>query len=180
MGNSPAYHQWKNQCVSHLCQHNNAKWHCYIGVNVVDLLRRTVRNKTKRREFKTWFEPQTSQSTDSEQTVGVTCFRVIAIKIAFVTPDQQIVSFSLSPLHFPKAVWMYYEMSMNYLIVILTVCFPISQINNNNNKKRLFNVDPVIINTMNSFPLNISIVPPDQLLVAGIDQEKYNELIWQG
>ena len=30
---------------------------------------------------------------------------------------------------------MYYEMSMYYLIVILTVCFPIGQINNNNNNK---------------------------------------------
>ena len=32
---------------------------------------------------------------------------------------------------------MYYEMSMYYLIVILTVCFPIGQINNNNNNNKL-------------------------------------------
>ena len=65
------------------------------------------------------------------------CFRVIAISIAFVTPDQQIVSFSLSPLHSPKAVYMYYEISMHYLIVILILYFLIGQINNNNNNNNL-------------------------------------------
>ena len=62
---------------------------------------------------------------------GVTYFQVISISIAFVTPDQQIVPFSLSPLYFPIAV--YYELPMYYLIVILIVCFLIGQMNNNHN-----------------------------------------------
>ena len=89
---------------------------------------------------------------------GVTCFRVIAISIAFVTPDQQIVSFPLSPLHFPKAVCMYYDMSMYYLIVILTVCFPIGQINNNNNNNNL-TLNCSSLPLFNSLSLSLSIFP---------------------
>ena len=63
------------------------------------------------------------------QTVGVTCFRVIAISIAFVTPDQQIVSFSLSLLStsLKLFVCIMIFLCIIWLLYSLTVCFLIGQ-----------------------------------------------------
>lgn len=64
-----------------------------------------------------------------KKPVGVTCFRVI-----FVTPDQQIVTFSLSPLHFLTMfacimkflffIWLLYSLYVFRLVkyIIMIIC----------------------------------------------------------